>query len=144
MPYCRSCHQKISKFDVDVCPHCGKAHPIDPNYETMDITKNMTALSGKYELPKTRKRSTMVLLCATLGIFGVHWFYARYPSRGIIAIIGNIILIAGIGSLLLLTELPPYADYLIGLGVMMIVALIEALLLALAEAPKDGKGDYLR
>ena len=86
----------------------------------------------------------MVLLCATLGIFGVHWFYARYPLRGIIAIIGNVLLIAGIGSLLLLTELPPYADYLIGLGVMMIVALIEAILLALTEAPKDGKGDYLR
>lgn len=144
MPYCRQCHREISKFDNDMCPYCGTPHPIDPNYETMDITRNMATLEGQYELPKSRKKKVLILLCATLGYLGVHWFYIYRKTRGIVSLLFSLAFVGGIGSLLLLTPLPVYADYLIAFGAVWIVFLIEALLLLFIDTPKDGRGEFLR
>ena len=127
-----------------MCPHCGTPHPIDPNYETMDITRNLFALEGQYELPKSRKKKVLILLCATLGYVGAHWFYIYRNTRGIVSLLFSLIFIGGIGSLLLLTPLPVYADYLIGFAAVWLVFLLEALLLIFIDTPKDGRGEFLR
>ena len=145
MPYCRTCHSKISKFDTDICPYCGTPHPIDPNYETMDITRGFASLQGQqYDLPKAKKRKIMILLCALLGFFGAHWFYILRPKRGAVSIAISAIIVGGLGSILLVTPLPAWVGYLIAFGAIWAVYIIEAVLLCFIEAPKDGRGEFLR
>ena len=144
MPFCRSCHQKISKFDTDICPYCGTVHPIDENYETMDITRGFQSLDSSYDLPKAKKRKTMILLCALLGYFGVHWFYILRPKRGIVSIVVSLIAVAGLGSILLLSPLPIFADYLIAFGALWLIYVLEAILLCFVDMPRDGRGEFLR
>ena len=127
-----------------MCPHCGTVHPIDPNYETMDITRGFASLKGNYELPKAKSRRRFLLFCAFLGIFGVHWFYILRPKRGMISLLTSIVSVGLIGSLLLLTPLAPYWDYVIAFGTTYFVYILEAILLAFVDSPKDGRGEFLR
>ena len=144
MPYCKNCHQEITRFDSDICPYCGTPHPIAEGYETMDVTRGFGSLQGHYELPKAKKKKTAVILTATLGIFGVHHFYMGFKIRGIIAILITILAVAGVGSIFLLLPLPPYLGYVIMLGCIILFHLVEAFALAKTDSPKDGKGDFLR
>ena len=146
MPYCRHCHQEISKFDTDICPRCGGARPIAQGYKTMDVTRNFATVSGEqYSMPKTRSQKTFSLLCMLLGYFGVHEFYIYRKSRAIAIIFITLAFVGGVGSLLFfLTPLHNVLAYLLPFLVLWVIYIVLGIFYRKVEAPKDGKGEFLR
>lgn len=144
MPFCKYCHGEISRFDEDVCPHCGAPSPIDEGYKTMDVTKTIHDLNLPKDLYRSRSRIVYALLCCLLGVFGVHSFYARYYKRGGIELGGTIVLVAGIGSLLYFTAFPSVWAYLIPLICLYAIAIGFGIFYFLYDSVKDGKGELLR
>ena len=144
MPYCRNCHQEISKFDTDVCPYCGERHPIDDHYQTMDVTRGFDSLQGQYELPKAKSLKLTRLFCALFGYLGIHWFYIHRPKRGAVDLLSTIIVVGGVGSLLLLSSLPVVWDFLIPFFVLWAIYVVEAVMMGRIDSPKDGRGEFLR
>ena len=145
MPNCKFCHQEISKFDTDVCPHCGAIRPIDPNYKTMDITKNIKTVAGDgFELPKTGSQKTYGILCMTLGFLGIHDFYIHLPKRGFAHILATLVLVLGIGMPVFFAAWPNPFAFLIPLFVVMLAHVPLGYVLWKIESPKDGRGEFLR
>ena len=110
----------------------------------MDITRGFSSLEGNYELPKAKSRKKAIVFCVTLGIFGVHQFYLGFAKKGLFYLLLTFILIGGIGSLFLFAPIHPIIGYLVMFGLDVVYHLIEALALAKADSPKDGKGDFIR
>ncbi len=145
MPNCKFCHKEISKFDTDICPHCGGIHPIDPNYKTMDITKNIKTVAGEdFQLPKTRSQKTCGILCMALGWLGVHDFYIYMPKRALIHILVTLVLVLGIGFPVYFAAWPNPMAFLIPLIVVILAHIPLGYVLWKVESPKDGRGEFLR
>lgn len=145
MPYCKHCHQEISKFDTDICPHCGGEKPIAIGYQTMDVTRTFKTAQGDYEMPRTRSQKIFSLLCMFLGFFGVHEFYIYRPKRGIFCIVLTILAIVAVGLPLYLTGLLHNAlAFVIPLLGVWALFVIMGFLYLKVESPKDGRGEFLR
>ncbi len=145
MPNCKYCHREISKFDTDVCPHCGAIRPIDPNYKTMDITKNIKTVAGEnFELPKTRSQKVFGILCMMLGWAGIHDFYIYLPKRGLLHILVTLVLTLGIGLPLFLTVWPNPLAFIIPFLLAWVAHVPLGYVLWKIESPKDGRGEFLR
>ena len=146
MPYCRNCHQEISRFDTDICPHCGTPNPIAQGYKTMDVTKAFRAEnSGEFELPKTRSQKAFAILCMCLGNFGVHEFYILRPRRGFIAIMLTILFVCAFGLPMFLTKILDNAwAFVIPFAVLWLLHIALGVYYLRVESPKDGKGEFLR
>ena len=145
MPNCKFCHQEITKFDTDVCPHCGAIHPIDPNYKTMDITKNIKTLTGEhFDLPKTRSQKVFGILCMTLGWAGVHDFYIYMPKRAFLHILVTLALTLGIGLPVFFLAWQNVLAFLIPFLFVWLVHVPLGLVYWKVESPKDGRGEFLR
>ena len=96
MPTCRNCGREITRFDQDICPHCGAKRPIEPGYETMDMTGFIDRMGGGVEeLRPARKEKTYRILLFLLGFLGADFFYLGKWERGLAVLFGGI-LIAGI------------------------------------------------
>lgn len=147
MPFCKYCHEEISKFDADLCPHCGKPHPIDPTYQTMDITRNFVKMEGSYkDLPKSKSLKTAVLLCCLLGYFGVHDFYLLKAKTAIIELCSTLLGVTIIG-LILYFAVPGLSSglaFLIPFAAFWIVYVLRGIAMLKLENPKDGRGEFLR
>ena len=145
MPYCRNCHKEISRFDNDICPHCGTPHPIAEGYKTMDVTKAFRAGDANYVPPKTRSQKVFAALCMGLGYFGVHEFYIYRPKRGFISIALTVVLIAAFGFPMFFSGVLKNAfAFLIPFFFVWFVHIILGIYYFKVESPKDGKGDFLR
>ena len=145
MPSCKYCHQEISKFDTDICPHCGARRPIDPNYKTMDITKNIKTVAGDgYELPKSRSQKVYGILCMTLGWLGVHDFYIYMPKRGAMHLIATILLVLIVGLPVFFAAWPNPLAFIIPLLVAILAHIPLGYVYWKVESPKDGRGEFLR
>jgi hypothetical protein len=145
MPQCKNCHREISNFDTDICPYCGTPHPIDDNYKTMDMTSHIDPVTGKYELYKSKSKTTAGLLCLFLGIFGAPYFYIKFPKKGLLAILATILVVGGSGSFLYFFEvLPIYLAFLTPLGVMWVYWAVYSVYFFRKDSLKDGNGEFLR
>ncbi|MBQ7244167.1 MAG: TM2 domain-containing protein [Bacilli bacterium] len=145
MPYCKHCHQEISKFDTDICPHCGGEKPIAVGYQTMDVTRTFKTADGHFHMPKTRSQKTFCVLCMLLGPFGVHSFYIYKSKNGILSILFTLIITLGVGLPLFLTGLLPNAlAFVLPYALVWVFYIILGILYLKVESPKDGKGDFLR
>ena len=82
MPYCKYCHREITRFDSDICPHCGGKKPLEDNYKTMDVTQTLTGVKLEGELYRSKSRKTFALLCCLAGYAGAHSFYLGKNLRG--------------------------------------------------------------
>ena len=144
MPYCRSCHQQISKFDTDICPYCGEKNPISSGYKTLDVTRTFGTIEGR-EMPKTKSQRTFAILAMTLGYFGVHNFYIYRPKRGLIDILITLVLVLGVGFGLFFGGVMQNAmAFLIPFFVVWAAHIALGVYYLKIESPKDGKGDFLR
>ncbi|MCR5348836.1 MAG: TM2 domain-containing protein [Bacilli bacterium] len=145
MPYCRHCHEEISKFDTDICPHCGGPKPIEKGYKTMDVTRVFGTVEGNFKMPKSRSQKTFCLLCMLLGYFGIHEFYIYRPARGIVSLLVTLAVTLGVGLPLFLTGVLGNA-----LAFVLPFLLVWACFVGLGlyyrkvESPKDGRGEFLR
>lgn len=146
MPYCQYCHEEISKFDTDICPHCGAKKPIAQGYKTMDVTRAFGAVDGsEYKMPKTRSQKTFCILTMTLGFFGVHEFYIYRPKRGLVSIAVTLLFVLAVGLPLFLTgALANALAFLIPFAVVWIAHVALGIFYFRVESPKDGRGDFLR
>jgi hypothetical protein len=145
MPYCKSCHREISKFDKDICPYCGEKNPIDASYETMDITQHIDPLAKGYGLYKSKSHRRMIWLCATLGYFGVHDFYLGFKKRAFIELFSTIFVVAGAGCTLYFTGLLKNAlAFIIPFLVVWLFYIAAALILRKNDSLKDSNGEFLR
>ena len=143
MPVCKNCHREITKFDTDICPHCGEKHPIPTGYRTMDVTQVLSSLPEE-DLPKTRKRNTAVLLCALLGVFGVHFFYLFETKKGLISLAITLLLVGGLGTALFFALHRFVPIYPILFGADYLFYIFAGIYLLKKESPKDGRGEFLR
>lgn len=146
MPYCRNCHQEISRFDTDICPHCGTPQPIAQGYKTMDVTKAFKAEnSNEYELPKTKSQKVFAILCMTLGNFGVHEFYIYRPKRGFVALGLTIFFVLAFGLPMFFTKILDNAwAFVIPFAFLWLLHILLGIYYLRVESPKDGKGEFLR
>ena len=144
MPNCKFCHKEITKFDTDICPHCGAIRPIDPNYKTMDITKNIKTVAGDFDLPKTRSQKVFGILCMTLGWLGIHDFYIYLPKRGLAHILVTLIVVLGIGLPVYFAAWQNVLAILIPLFVVILAHVPLGYALWKIESPRDGRGEFLR
>ena len=145
MPYCKYCHSEISKFDTDICPHCGGSKPIAVGYQTMDVTRTFQTAGSDLKMPRTRSQRTFCLLCMFLGYFGIHDFYIYRPKKGLVCILATVLFTLAVGLPLFLTGLLPNAlAFVLPFVAVWIVFVILGLLYLKVESPKDGKGEFLR
>lgn len=145
MPYCRFCHKEISKFDTDICPHCGEKNPIAQGYKTMDVTRNFKTLGAEVDAPKTKSQKVYAFLCMGLGYFGIHNFYIYRTQRGLIDIAITVLFIMAIGLPLFFTGVLANAlAFIIPFLFVWLVNVGLGFYYLKVEAPKDGKGDFLR
>lgn len=144
MPYCRHCHEEISKFDTDICPHCGGDKPIATGYKTMDVTRAFGTIEGR-QMPKTRSQKTFAILAMTFGYFGVHNFYIFRPKRGLIDILITLALVGGMGSALFFSgALVSAMAFLTPFFAVWLCHILLGVYYMKIESPKDGKGEFLR
>ena len=144
MPRCKNCQSEITKFDTDICPVCGEPHPIDPNYETIDVTSYIKPQEG-YDLYHSKSRKTAALLCLFLGYFGVHDFYLGFQKRGLIELFSSLVLIGGVGSLFFFLNLIPNAfAYLIPFLALWLCYIALSFFYFKKDNLKDGHGEFLR
>ncbi len=144
MAKCKYCHKDIERFDSDICPHCGGAHPIDDTYKTLDITRAFQGVNAEGELYRSKKKATALALGATLGYFGAQWFYLGFKKYGIIELISTLVITFGVGFALFFTVLPNALAFLIPFAVCYIIGIIFVIRLGLDVSPKDGNGELLR
>jgi len=145
MPQCKNCHREITKFDNDVCPYCGTLHPIDDNYKTKDMTQFVDPVSGNYQLYKSKTKKTTCLLTVFLGWTGAHFFYLGYTKKGLLALLGSLIIIGGVGTLLyFFAGGLSYAGYLIAFLMAWIMYPPMAVKYAKSDTYKDANGEFLR
>ncbi len=145
MPRCKSCQKEITKFDTDICPYCGEKNPIDPNYETIDVTSYIKPQEQNYELYRSKSRKTAAFLCLGLGYLGVHSFYLGFRRTGLIQCLVSILLIAGIGSALFFTKAweSPLA-FLVPFFVIWAVYMLQSIYYFKKDNLKDARGEFLR
>ena len=146
MPYCRYCSEEISKFDTDICPHCGGKKPIAEGYRTMDITRAIGVVGeGDYKAPKARSHKAFAILCMTLGYLGVHDFYIYRPARGFACILITLGFVSAVGfPLFFLNVIPNALAFILPFAFEWIVFFFVGLMYMKVESPKDGRGDFLR
>jgi len=146
MPNCKYCHKSISRFDSDVCPHCGAKNPIDEGYETKDMTQFVDPVTGEYELYRSKSRKAAGFLCLFLGVFGAHHFYLGYTRKGLFTLLASLLISLGIGlPVAFLLEAP--LSIVLGLAPFLLLFLFYAVLSVRyfrSETIKDANGEFLR
>lgn len=150
MPNCRNCKREISRFDKDVCPHCGTLDPIGDGYKTRDMTSFVDPLHPDYKLYKSKSRKVTAILCLLLGFLGIHNFYLGFAKKGwweaVISLI--IINVFGLGLCLVsffkLFVMPYVVCYLIPFGVVFIAFALRSIHYFTKDSLKDASGEFLR
>ncbi|HAS55658.1 MAG TPA: hypothetical protein DEF61_04330 [Firmicutes bacterium] len=145
MPYCKFCHHEISKFDRDVCPFCGGVNPIDSEYKTMDVTRQIGKIKDEVELYKSKSHLSFSLYAMFLGMFGVHNFYIKKTKLGIINLITSFLFEISLGLILYFTGAIKNAlAFLLPFLILFLFYLIVGLIYLKKDSLKDGEGEFLR
>lgn len=146
MPYCKYCKKEISKFDSDVCPHCGGISPIEDNYKTMDVTTSFGKYGKDISLYKSKSHKKFALLCMLLGMIGVHNFYIHKQKTAYINIAVSILFIACLGLILYFSGAIKnyYLAFLLPFIILFVIYLFLGLYYLKKDSLKDGEGEFLR
>ncbi len=141
---CRNCGAQVN-IDEVTCRVCGIYNPvIIKEHKTIDLTTTIDPVASEYELYDTKSRKVAFIYFVTLGIFGAGFFYLKKTKRGIIWLITNVFVIAGLTILGALTNtLPWWAFLLISLGVFYLINLGFGLYYLLASDVRDGYDQFL-
>ncbi len=150
MPICRNCHEPITKFDSDFCPHCGMADPIDAKYKTKDMTQVIDPQRPNYKLYKSKSRVVTALLCLLFGWCGAHSFYTGFKKRGFIQLAISLALIIVVGGVFLglslgnMEVINPVLGFLIPFGVLFVLYALRSIYYFKKDSIKDKNGVFLR
>ncbi len=143
MPRCRNCGREITRFDQDICPHCGAKRPIDPGYETMDMTGFLDRMGGGVEeLRPARKERTYRILLFLLGFLGADLFYLGKWEKGLFALLGGLLLAGLLALGLYFVPGIGLWGILIALALLLAAHLVRAFL-SLGREVRDRDGEAL-
>ena len=145
MPSCRNCGARLSKFDKDICPVCGIKNPLEGvSSETVEITSQVDLSGFKAGQKVMRHRKTMLLLSCLIGFTGLMFFYLKNKKAGIIWLIANLCVIAGIAAILFaLAHLHIAISILVGFAVSYLVNIIIGLIYFFKPDLKDAEGEFV-
>ena len=145
MPLCKNCGSRISKFDKDICPICGTRNPLEGvTSETIEITSEIQLGNSEFKNYHFTNRKVACLLFATLGIFGLGFYYAKFKRIALYWLIANLIIIGGFGSLFaFVTPLGILWGYLIPLIVAYVINIGVGLYFLFKGNIKDGSGEFM-
>ncbi|MBO6280653.1 MAG: TM2 domain-containing protein [Bacilli bacterium] len=144
MPICKKCHSRIDKFNKDRCPICGAENPFDGvSSDTIEITTNINTANVETEF-NPKKKSILLALFISLGIFGIPFFYINKIKTGIIYALANIsLLVALIVLLIFLSPLDHWVIILVSLLLFIFVNSLTGLYFYNKDNLKDGRGVFL-
>lgn len=146
MYICKNCHEKLTKFDKDLCPYCGTKNPLIDDGNSSDTTKTIDVVKSEDINFHEKSNLTFNLLLMFLGTFGIDQFYIGNIKTALIRLSINIvfyfvifILIFVINkNLVLLASLLPLGILLIFYLVLGIISLLNG------RRVKDSNGVYLK
>ncbi len=148
MPKCKYCGENITKFDKEICPFCGGKKPLEGvDSYTADITQTInTVEKEKVSTFKQRSKKVYVLLCMFLGAFAADEFYLGKYKRGILRLIGVVVLflLQFLLYFFLKTDLNIGLSILFSFLSLFILFFIAGIALIFVDNVKDSNGVYLR
>ena len=145
MPSCRNCGARLSKFDNDICPVCGTKNPLQGvSSETIEITSQVDLSGFKAAQKVVRRRKTMLLLSLVLGFTGASFFYIKKKVLGLVWLLCNVLVIAGIVlGLYLGVKLNIAVSIVIPVCAIYLANAIVGLAYFYKKDLKDGEGEFV-
>lgn len=146
MPYCKNCHQKLTRLDKDICPYCGTPKPLEGiSTETQDITTSFDPIQPEYKQVKAKSKVLTGILCIFFGILGVHGFYLQKFRLAFESILMSLLVIGGSFLVLYFTKLLSWELALIvPASVCELFFLVMGIGYIVKSDIKDGRGEFLR
>ena len=145
MPSCRNCGARLSKFDKDICPVCGAKNPLEGvSSETIEITSQVD-LSGFVAGQKVvRRRKQMLILACAAGFTGASFFYLKRKGLGLLWLLANLVVIAGLVCLFLLAlKLAPWIAIVVPIAIAYVINAIVGVIYFYLPNLKDGEGEFV-
>lgn len=145
MPYCKYCHERISRLDKDLCPFCGNVKPLEGvESKTTDITQTIDPIEAS-DITYKHKSKKVLFLYSLLGPFGGTFFYLGYPKTSIFMICLTLFFVGGSGLFMgLLNILSWPLAFLIPFLVIELIHIIIGILLIRKHNLRDKKGRFIR
>lgn len=147
MPYCRNCHTRITKFEKDICPVCGTRNPLDgASSDTVEITSQLDlGEKANRKIYKAHFRLNTFIWFLFLGWTGAGFFYLNFKKRGLIWLLCNVAVLAGLIALFAFVVLD-YKNWLAYAAPVSIVYLANigvAIYFLCKKDIKDGNGEFI-
>lgn len=148
MPYCRNCGARITKFEKDICPVCGTRDPLDgATSDTVEITSQINI--NEKDVRKQYKmhfRLNTFIFFIFLGWTGAGYFYLNFKKRGLIWLISNLVVLAGLICLFAFVLLSPdnWLSYMAPVSVVYLVNIGVGIYYLVKNNTKDGNGEFIR
>lgn len=144
MPNCKNCGARLTKFDKDICPVCGCKAPLDGVLsETIEVTTEIDLSDENFSNYKPLYKKTLLLLFCLVGFTGAPFFYLKKNKWGLLYLLINLAVIAGIGVPLLFTQLT-FWGFVIALGVTYVANIIMGIIYFFMNNLRDEGGNYVR
>lgn len=145
MPYCKNCEARITKFEKDICPVCGEKHPLEgATSDTVEITTELDVHNKDKSLNyKAHYRVTAFCLFAFLGWTGAGFFYLNFKKVGLIWLLSNLLVIAGLMVLFIFTIGNVWISYLAPVAVIYLINMGVSVYYLCKNNIKDGNGEFI-
>jgi len=146
MPNCRNCGARISKFDKDICPVCGTKNPLEGvGSDTIEVTGQIDLNNFVEGQKVVCRHKKLLLFFLAFGFTGAPFFYLKNKKMGIIWLIINLVLIAGLFALFFFVVKPHIAVTIIIpiLAAYFVNGVTGAIYHFLPDL-KDGEGEFVK
>ena len=147
MPYCRNCGARITKFEKDICPVCGTRNPLDgASSDTVEITSQLDlGAKENRKLYKAHFRLNTFIWFIFLGWTGAGFFYLAVKKRGLIWLICNVVVLAGLIALFafVILDYKNWLAYAAPVSIVYLVNIGVAVYYLCKKDIKDGNGEFI-
>ena len=147
MPYCRNCHTRITKFEKDICPVCGTRNPLDgASSDTVEITSQLDlGDKANRKVYKAHFRLNTFIWFLFLGWTGAGFFYLNFKKRGLIWLLCNVVVLAGLIALFafVILDYKNWLAYAAPVSIVYLVNIGAAVYYLCKKDIKDGNGEFI-
>ncbi len=147
MPYCRTCHTRITKFEKDICPVCGTRNPLDgASSDTVEITSQLDlGEKANRKIYKAHFRLNTFIWFLFLGWTGAGFFYLNFKKRGLIWLLCNVAVLAGLIALFafVILDYKNWLAYAAPISIVYLVNIGVAIYYLCKKDIKDGNGEFI-
>ena len=145
MPNCRNCGARITKFDKDICPVCGQKNPLmGVGSDTIEVTSQVDLSNFQEGQKAKRRRKKLLLFFLTIGFTGAPFFYLKNKKMGLIWLIMNLVILAGVFALLFfLAKLHIAIAILVPVLIVYAISGVTGAVYNFLPDLKDGEGEFV-